>query len=257
MLGPGVYARPGVPHPLAIDLGTANVRIWTPAAGSVIDEPTVVAYDSAGVARAVGQAALTLARSGGVRLVRPIQDGVIDDFRACVHLLQALITASARPAGDVSPVLVGVPATATLWQQDLLTAAVGRVTGGRVVAVEEPLAAALSCRSSLDTSNDVVAVDLGQGRTEVVRITGGTVTAAERVGPGNLLDQVPAIAATVRQLTCESARLGHRRLLLLTGGGAAGPNVASRLAALTGRIVTMPVDSRLATIRGLRLLMTA
>ena len=126
MLGPGVYARTGVPHPLAIDLGTANVRIWTPAAGSVIDEPTVVAYDSAGVARAVGQAALTLASSGGVRLVRPVQDGVIDDFRACVHLLQALIMASARPAGDVSPVLVGVPATATLWQQDLLIAAVGR-----------------------------------------------------------------------------------------------------------------------------------
>ena len=256
MLGPGVYARPGVQHPLAIDLGTANVRVWTPAGGSVIDEPTVVAYDSSGVPRAVGQAAVTLARSGGVRLVRPVRDGVIDDFRACVHLLRALVTASARPVSDRSPVLVGVPATATLWQQDLLTSAVGRATDGRVVAVEEPLAAALACRPSLDAGNDVMAVDLGQGRTEVGRIAAGAVTAAERVGPDNLLDQVPAIADAVRRLSRGSSRLGQRRLLLLTGGGAVGPDVASRLAALTGRIVTMPADTRLATIRGLRLLIT-
>ncbi|GAB3149535.1 hypothetical protein GCM10027290_35920 [Micromonospora sonneratiae] len=257
MLSPGVYARSGVRHPLAIDLGTANVRVWTPAGSSVIDEPTVIAYDREGVPAAVGRAALALAGSGDVRLVRPVRDGVVDDFPACVHLLQRLVAASGRPPGDMSPVLVGVPATATLWQQDLLIAAVSQTTRGRVVTVEEPLAAALACQATLDAGCDVVAVDLGHGRTEVVRIASGAVTAAERIGIDNPLDQVSAIADVVRRLTRATARSGRRRLLLLTGGGAVGTDAGSRLAALTGRVVTMPAESQLATIRGLRLLLTA
>ncbi|MGS2615373.1 rod shape-determining protein [Micromonospora sp. LZ34] len=255
MLTPGAYAREGLRQILTIDLGTAHVRIWSPALRRVVEEPTVVAWGPPGSRRAVGRAAVDLAERTGAPLVWPLRAGVVDHFPACVHLLRVLTVANGRPWAPHTPVLVGVPATATLRQQHRLTAAVGRATGGRVTTVEEPLAAALACRVDLD-AEDLVVVDIGHGRTEVVRVTAGAVTAAARADGSNDVDQVPAIAAAVRRLGDRSGRSGPRRLLV-TGGGAATIGLAARLAALTNRAVTMPTDVRLATIHGLALLARA
>ncbi|WP_433393627.1 rod shape-determining protein [Micromonospora sp. KLBMP9576] len=250
MLTPGAYARRGLRHPVALDLGTSTVRLWTPVSGTVVTEPAVVAWTPSG-AQAVGRAAIALRDSGDAKLLWPVRSGVVADFFACVHLLRVLAAASGRPGDDVSPVVVGVPATATLRQQDLLDAVVRQAFGGRVATVEEPLAAALGCRADLD-GDDVVTVDIGQGRTEIVRIADRAVEAAERVDVPDGLDPAPLIAAAVRRL---GTRPGRRRLLI-TGGGAAHPQLAARLAALTGRVVTMPADPHLATLTGLRLLLT-
>ncbi|MEU4777399.1 rod shape-determining protein [Micromonospora sp. NPDC023633] len=253
VLTPGAYARLGLRHPVALDLGTSTVRLWTPASGTVVTEPAVVAWTSSG-AQAVGRAAIDLRDTGDTKLLWPVRHGVVADFFACVHLLRVVAAASGRPGDDVSPVVVGVPATATLRQKDLLVAVVRRAFGGRVATVEEPLAAALACRADLD-GDDVVAVDIGHGRTEIARIADRAVEAAERVDVPNALDQVPLIAAAVRRLGARPAWPGRRRLLI-TGGGAAHPELGARLAALTGRIVTMPADPHLATLAGLRLLLT-
>ncbi len=256
MLAPGVYARAGLRHPLAVDVGSSMIRMWTPSRGVVVDEPAVIAYGPSGSRRAVGRAALDLAGRTGARLVWPVRDGVIDNFATSVHLLRVLIEATGRPRDDRSPVLVGVPATATLRQKNLLTAALRRAVDGAVTTVEEPLAAALACQAALDEDQDLVAVDIGHGRTEVVRIAERAVAAAERVDVSNMVDQVPAIAEAVRRMALSRARRSRRRLLI-TGGGAACPGVAGRLAALTCRTVTMPTNPSLATVTGLRLLLTA
>ncbi|MCW3818128.1 rod shape-determining protein [Micromonospora sp. DR5-3] len=255
MLTPGAYARRGLRHMLAIDLGTSSVRIWSPTLGRVIEEPTVVAWGPPGSRRAVGRAALDRAADGDAPLVWPLRDGVMDNYPACVHLLRVLVTVNDLVCRSGTPVLVGVPATATLRQQNLVRAAVRRATGGRVTVVEEPLAAALACRIDLARAEDVVVVDIGHGRTEVVRVACGAVTDAERVDVANAVDQVPAIAAVVRRFTPRSQPAGPRRLLITGGGAISG--VAARLAALTNRSVTMPANVRLATIQGLTLLLTA
>ncbi|MER5335758.1 rod shape-determining protein [Micromonospora sp. NPDC002717] len=253
MLAPGVYARLGVRHPVALDLGTSAVRVWTPVHGEVVTEPAVVARIPSG-GHAVGRAAMDLRATSGAKLLWPVRHGVVEDFFACVHLLRVVAAAAGRPGDDVSPVVVGVPATATLQQKNLLVAVVRRALGGRVATVEEPLAAALACQADLDR-DDVVAVDIGHGRTEIARIADRAVAAAEHVDVPNAVDQVPFIAAAVRRVGARPAGPGRRRLLI-TGGGAAHPGLAARLAALTGRTVTMPPDPHLATLAGLRLLLT-
>lgn len=255
MLAPGAYARRGLRHMLAIDLGTARLRIWSPTLGRVIEEPTVVAWGPPGTRRAVGRVAIDRAADGEAPLVWPLRDGVVDNYPACVHLLRVLVAGHNLIGRPDTPVLVGVPATATLRQQNLVRTAVRRATGGRVTVVEEPLAAALACRIDLTKADDLVVVDIGHGRTEVIRVACGAVVAAERVNAANAVDQVPAIAAVIRGLAPRT-HLGGPRRLLITGGGAA-PGVAARLAALTNRSVTMPPDVRLATIHGLALLLTA
>ncbi|MEU3456758.1 rod shape-determining protein [Micromonospora sp. NPDC006766] len=250
----GTHARPGVRWPVALDLGTSAVRVWAAASDTVLSEPAVITHGRSG-RQPVGRAALDLARTGGANLVWPVRQGVVEDFFGCVRLLRVLLAAVGRTDGDTSPVLVGVPATATLRQRNLLVAAVRRAGGGRVTAVEEPLAAALACQADLH-GGDIVAVDIGHGRTEVARIADRAIVSAERVDLVNPIDQVPAIADCVRRLALDAGpgRMGNRRLLL-TGGGAMHPGTAARLAALTGRSVTMPPDPSLATLTGLRLLL--
>ena len=145
MLAVGAYARRGVRHPLAIDLGTSMVRIWAPGLETVVNEPAVVAFGPVPDQRAAGRAAFEVARRTGAPLIWPVRDGVVDNLAACVYLLRTLVAATGRPADDPSPVVVGVPATATLRQLHLIMTAVHHATGGRVSAVEEPLAAALAC----------------------------------------------------------------------------------------------------------------
>ncbi|MFD2762735.1 rod shape-determining protein [Micromonospora eburnea] len=253
MLAAGAYARPGVGHCLALDLGTSTVRLWTSVTGTVISEPAVIARRPGG-RRAVGRAAVDAQATEGATLIWPVRDGVVRDLVACVQLLRILLADIGHPCDTGCPVLVGVPATATMRQKNVLVAAVRRATGGRVSAVEEPLAAALACRPD-PGHDDLVTVDIGFGRTEVARIVDRSVAAAERVEGADPVDQIPAIARCVRRMSAHDA--GTRRRLLITGGGAASPGTAARLAALTGRSVTVPAEPLLATLTGLRLLLTA
>ena len=249
MLTAGAYARPGVRQCLALDLGSSTVRLWTPQAGTVLAEPAVLCRPGTG-RQVAGRAALA-AHAGGAT-TWPVRDGVVRDFFTCVHLLR-LLTADLRlPSDTAFPVLVGVPATATLRQRNVLVAAVRRAVGGRVNAVEEPLAAALACRPD-PGYGDLIVVDIGSGRTEVARIRDRSVTAAVRVDGADPVDRIPAIADCVRRFNRPD---DGRRRLLLTGGGAATPGTAARLAALTGHSVTMPADPPLATLTGLRRLLT-
>ncbi|WP_199511977.1 rod shape-determining protein [Nucisporomicrobium flavum] len=255
MLTAGAYARPGVRHRLALDLGTSTVRLWTSSTGEVLAEPAVLCRPGNG-RHVAGRAALT-ARAGAAR-TWPVRDGVVRDFFACVHLLRLLAADLGLPPDDAFPVLVGVPATATLRQRNVLVAAVRRALGGRVVAVEEPLAAALACRPD-PGGDDLIVVDIGSGRTEVARIRDRSVAAAERVEHDDPVDRILPIADSVRRLSGPgSARRpgGAVRRLILTGGGAAVPGVAARLAALTGLSVTVPADPPMATLTGLRRLLT-
>ncbi|MFF5224977.1 rod shape-determining protein [Dactylosporangium sp. NPDC000521] len=252
MLTPGAYAVRGGEHCLALDLGTSTVRLWTPATGAVITAPTVLARLGGGRSVA-GQAALALP-DGEAGATWPVRGGVVRDFFACVQLLRLLVADLGLPSDPTLQVLVGVPATATLRQRTVLVAAVRRGVGGRVTAVEEPLAAALACRHGAeDTGADVVVVDIGSGRTEIARIADGSVVAAHHVDETGPVDRIPAIADCVRRL---HRPRGRRHRLLLTGGGAMTPGIAAELAARTGRSVTMPADPPLATLNGLRLLLT-
>ncbi|UWZ34275.1 rod shape-determining protein [Dactylosporangium roseum] len=239
---------------LALDLGTSAVRLWTPQAAAAIVEPAVIARMPDG-RRVAGRAAAEAAVADGAKLISPIREGTVRDFAACVDLLRVLVARTGQSYGPECSVLVGVPATATVRQGDLLAAVVRRAVGGRVTTVEQPLAAALACGLGPAT-DDLVTVDIGSGRIEVARIADSRVTGAVRVHAGNALDPVHEIARCVRGMNVREPGVRRRRLVI-TGGGAMSPGLAARLAAWTGRSVTMPADPLLATLTGIRLLLTA
>ena len=90
---------------LAIDLGTANTCVYAPGRGIVLNEPSVVAYNTVqGRIEAVGtEAKEMIGRTPqGLVAIRPLRDGVIADFEAAERMLTDFIR-KAHPRSGVGP----------------------------------------------------------------------------------------------------------------------------------------------------------
>src|SRR5437879_8272273 len=79
---------------LAIDLGTVNTRVYARGRGIVVNEPSAVALDDrTGEVQAVGKEAKEmLGRTpANIRVVKPLKDGVIADFKVTEKMLNYFI----------------------------------------------------------------------------------------------------------------------------------------------------------------------
>src|SRR4029453_200673 len=77
-------------HSLAIDLGTANTCVYAPGRGIVLNEPSVVAFNTVSSRGAAGgtPAKEMLGRTPGHMVaIKPLRDGVIADFEAAEKML--------------------------------------------------------------------------------------------------------------------------------------------------------------------------
>ena len=94
---------------IAIDLGTANTLVYVKGEGVVLNEPSSVAVDSrTGELVAVGFEAKRMwgRAPQNIRLVRPLQDGVIADFNdvhrsSCTSKLCRLLHSATLDASDL------------------------------------------------------------------------------------------------------------------------------------------------------------
>ncbi|MCX6390192.1 MAG: rod shape-determining protein, partial [Solirubrobacterales bacterium] len=101
---------------IAVDLGTANTLVYVRGRGIVLSEPSVVAVDSRnGEVHAVGvEAKRMLGRTPGtISAIRPLKDGVINDFEVTEAMLRYFIQ-SVHQGRFVHPrVVVCVPSGVT------------------------------------------------------------------------------------------------------------------------------------------------
>jgi rod shape-determining protein MreB len=163
---------------IGIDLGTANVLVFEPGHGVVLDEPAVVAIterDNTVVAVGDEARAMIGRHPGSIQVVRPMRDGVIADYLITEAMLRYFIGRVVGRFAVVRPeVMICVPVGVTrVEQRAVRDAAVGSPRGHMVV-------------------------DIGGGRTEAAVISMFGIVAAEsvRVGGDNLDD---AIAQFIRR----------------------------------------------------------
>ena len=132
---------------LAIDLGTANTCVFAPGRGIVLNEPSVVAYNTAhNRIEAVGTKAREMIGRTPRDLVaiRPMRDGVIADFEAAERMLTDFIRRANRRNGWMRPrVVVGVPAEITQVERRAVRESTLRAKASEVYLVDEPVAAAI------------------------------------------------------------------------------------------------------------------
>jgi rod shape-determining protein MreB len=186
---------------IGIDLGTANVLVYVPKQGIVINEPSVVAVTDDNHVLAVGEEAKEMVgrTPDTITAYRPLRDGVIADYRVTEAMIRYFINKVSGTIRLSRPeVMISVPAGATSMEKRAVIDAAKQAGAKEAYIIPEPVAAAIGADVPIDTAAGNLVVDIGGGTTEVAIISLGGIVAANsiRIG-GNRLDQ--AVAEYIRK----------------------------------------------------------
>ncbi|WJD97832.1 rod shape-determining protein [Streptomyces antimycoticus] len=178
---------------MGIDLGTANTLVYVRGRGIVLNEPSVVAVNTAdGSVLSVGSAAKeTMGRTPtNIVAVRPLRDGVIADFEIAERMLRYFIKKVMGGRRLARPrVVVCVPSGITGVERRAVMEAATRAGARQVHLVEEPIAAAIGAGLPVSEPTGCMVVDIGGGTTEVAVVSlGGIVTARSVRTAGDSMD---------------------------------------------------------------------
>ena len=179
---------------IAIDLGTANSLVWVPKKQIILNEPSVVAVSAQdNKVLAVGKSARQMIgrTPETIRVYRPLQEGVIADYRVTQAMLYHFIRSALGKFHFFKPELViSVPADITSAERRAVVKAGLSVGAKRVYLAKEPILAAIGAGIPIESCSGHMVIDIGGGTSEVAVISlGGIVSSSSvRVG-GDRMDE--------------------------------------------------------------------
>lgn len=175
---------------IGIDLGTANILIYTKTKGIVLNEPSVVAIDiNTKQVIAVGAEAKEMIGKTPRNIVpiRPLKDGVIADYDVTAQMLKEFLKKASKKAGlsmRKPTVVVCTPTGSTAVERRAIHNAISSYGAKNVHIIEEPVAAAIGAELPVDEPIANVIVDIGGGTAEVGIISFGGVVSSNSVRVG-------------------------------------------------------------------------
>jgi rod shape-determining protein MreB len=175
---------------LAIDLGTANTRLWARDQTPMVREASAVAY-MRGRSRvvAIGSEARDMARrqAENVDVVDPIARGTVASFSAAVTMMRAFLRRAMPTRPVFSPTaVVAAPAETTGVEYRALRDVLRAAGISRVYSVPKSLAACIGAGLPLDHPESVLVIDLGAGVTEIAVVAMGMATASSSMSTGGI-----------------------------------------------------------------------
>src|SRR5947199_4534706 len=182
---------------LAIDLGTVNTRVYAGEKGIVINESSAVAIaNRTGEVQAVGKEAKEmLGRTpGNLRVVKPMKDGVIDDFKVTEKMLHHFIQKAHQRRTLVHPrIVISVPSEITQVEKRAVAESAYRAGAAEVHLVEQAIMAAIGAGLPITEPGGNLVVDIGGGTTDVAVISmSGIVYSRSMRIAGNHMDEAIA-----------------------------------------------------------------
>src|SRR5262249_36692489 len=203
---------------LAIDLGTANTCVFAQGRGIVLNEPSIVAFNTLkGQVEAVGQEAHDmLGRTPpNIRAVRPLRDGVIADFDAAEKMLVHFVRkAMGRSPWKRPRLVIGVPSEITEVERRAVRDSGRRVQasrwgarGGGGTPGAARMAAGFGAGLPVTEAAGNMVIDIGGGTTDIAVISmAGTVYGRSLRVAGDAMDE--AIISYMRKTF--SLHIGER-----------------------------------------------
>ena len=156
---------------IGIDLGTASVLVYIKGQGVVLQEPSVVAIDSATEkVLAVGEEARQmLGRTpGNIIAIRPLREGVIADYDITEKMLKYFIKKALGSNKFFKPrIMICIPSGVTGVEERAVKQAALSAGAKQAYLIEEPVAAALGAGVDISQPSGSMVVDIGGGTTDV------------------------------------------------------------------------------------------
>lgn len=173
---------------IAIDLGTANIMVYVKRRGIVVEEPAVIAVDTL-LHRvvAIGKEAYDmLGRTPrNISAYYPLQKGAIVDYDATAYMITYFIhKAIGRPWLFKPNVIISVPASVTNVERRAVIEACMQAGAGKIVVMEETLAAAIGAGLDGANSNGFMVVNIGGGTTNVAILSASGIVFSESLRMG-------------------------------------------------------------------------
>jgi rod shape-determining protein MreB len=189
----GLTALKGlVSDSIAIDMGSASTIIYVRGRGVVLDEPSLVAVNNVtGEVIAIGIEAQQMygREARDVTVIAPLVNGVVADFERTKEMLARFVRKARSGMSYVSrrALLCVYPGVTQVEQRALLDAAEHSHIG-RVVMIDEGLAAAFGAGIRVDDPRASAVVDIGSATTNVAIIANGALVHghSERIGSSNI-----------------------------------------------------------------------
>jgi rod shape-determining protein MreB len=190
-------------HDIGIDLGTANTLIYKRTKGIVLNEPSVIAVDDSTLkVLAAGKEAkdMTGRAPAHIRVVRPLQDGVISDFMMTQAMLKEFLR-RVLPEKAIfarTRIVVGVPSGVTGVEKRAVEEVLRQMGAKEVYVLNEPMAAAIGVGIPVDGPSGHMIADIGGGTSDIAIIAlGGIVNSVSLRVASDEMDE--AIVAYLRK----------------------------------------------------------
>src|SRR5215813_10065190 len=179
---------------LAIDMGTVNTRVYAKNRGIVVNEPSAIAFDeSTGDVQAVGREAKEMVgrTPGRIKVIKPLKDGVIADFRVTEKMLSYFIQKAHQRTTLVHPrVIISVPSEITQVERRAVMDAAYRAKAAEAYLVEQAMMAAIGAGLPVSKPGGNLVIDIGGGTTDVALISmSGIVYSRSVRTAGNHMDE--------------------------------------------------------------------
>lgn len=159
---------------LAIDLGTSNIRIYTPNKGVIFNEPAVVAYDSyTDKVISMGQPAYKMLGRNSKRLTvgYPLVRGVISDFFMTEQLVHSFFKKVYSNMVVMPRVVVCIPGEITEVEKRALVNTISSAGMRKVCLIENPISSAIGAGIDIFSPTGSFVIDIGAGVTDLAVIS--------------------------------------------------------------------------------------
>ncbi|MGH9043245.1 MAG: rod shape-determining protein [Acidimicrobiales bacterium] len=169
-----------MPRDLAIDLGTANTLVYAKGKGIVLNEPTVIAYNTrTREVLAIGSEAWQMIgrTPGYIVAVRPLRQGAITDFDITERMLRVLLHRCGVSRVSRPRVLICVPSAITRVERRAVKEAARHAGAASAYLIEQPMAAAIGAGLAIHEPIGSMVVDVGGGTAETAVISLGGMVA--------------------------------------------------------------------------------
>ncbi|WP_300682835.1 rod shape-determining protein [Acutalibacter sp. 1XD8-36] len=159
---------------IAIDLGTARLKVYQEGRGIVLNEPAVIAVDNmTEEIIAIGSEAYGMLgrTSNRITVAKPLCNGVISDLTLAEHLIAYYLRRLGRSRVFMPRVVVSVPCGITEVEKRAVVDAISAAGVRKVCLIEEPVAAAIGAGVDIAAPHGCMIVDVGEGTTDMAVIS--------------------------------------------------------------------------------------
>ncbi|MBN1904437.1 MAG: rod shape-determining protein [Deltaproteobacteria bacterium] len=204
---------------IAIDLGTANTRIFSSDIGQVMESPSTVRPSEVSKNNSISGDYISYLNSK--ISYNPLRGGVIVDIYNAINLLKPLLKETRR--GFRQPIsLASAPTDTSSKERELLVKAIIEAGASQVAIIPEVWAAAIGSGIDVTSENAQALIDIGEGVTDLAIIRDGQLlyTAAIRTACSDLQKAVrSAIVSRHKVYVCgaEAERLTNTISIILMG----------------------------------------